>query len=210
MVWSVLFIDLLCVYVSQGWGRLAQVPWCLWTMRDAGLTHTHWSNELTVRQVSSGMAGHFINPVQLKPSHRDGDMDVWGSEYTTPLEKGEEMDVDEGVGRQDEVVESVGCVGLRSRDLPGHSAHLGSNGLRDRMQVVWGHRPRRCVNIHHTLVWQWRTWRQRAKWAGSLGYRWACRTKIKVPEHQQLQSTLTNGGIDGTRRNNKDRGQFGV
>lgn len=192
------------VCVPQGGGRLAQVPWCPWTMRDGSLSHTHWSNELTVRQVSSGAAGRFINPVQLKLTHRDEDLDVWGSECTSHLENYDKMDVDEEVTnkvfrRQDEVVESVGHVGLRSRDSPGCSANPGTIGLGERKQVGWGHRPRRCVNIHHTLVWQWRTWRQRAKWVGSLGYRWACRIKkIRGPKHQQLQSVLTNGVTEGT------------
>lgn len=167
-------------------------------MRDGSLTHTHWNNELTVRQVSGGAAGRCINPVQLKLSHRD--VVVWGSENTAPLVEGETMDVDEGdadeaFGWRDETVESVG---FRSRDLPCGSVPPGCDGLEERKQVSWGHRPRRCVNIHHTLAWQWRTWRQRAKWAGSLGYRWACRIKrIQGPKQQQLQNALTNGGREG-------------
>lgn len=171
-------------------------------MRDGDVTHTHWSNELTVRRVSDGVAGPFINPVQLKLSH----VDVWGSAYTTSVEEDEKMDVDMDDGAadkafrwRDEVVKSVGPVGLISRGCPGHSAQPRSHGLRDRKQVSWGLRPRRFVNIHHTLAWQWQTWRQRAKWTGSSRCRWACRIRrIRGPKHQQLQSAVTNGEREGT------------
>lgn len=186
-----------------------QITWCPWTMRDSGLTHTPWNNELTVRKVSGGAAGRFINLAQLKLNRRDRDVDMWGSEYTAPVEEDEKMDLDMDEGDADEAFrwrdepvgnqESVGPVGLKSRDSLGHSALLWSNGLRERKQASWGLRPHRCVNIHHTLAWQWRTWRQRSKWAGSLGYRWTCRKRqIRRPKHQELQSALTNGERAGT------------
>ncbi|KAB5515286.1 hypothetical protein PHYPO_G00250110, partial [Pangasianodon hypophthalmus] len=185
-------------------GRVPQVPWCRWTMRDGGLTHTHWNNELTVRQVSGGAAGRFINPAQLKLSRRDVDVIVSGSEYTAPVEEDEKMDVDEGDADEafrwrDEALESVGSVGLRSRDSPGRSAQPWSNGFGERKQASWSLRTRRCVNIHHTIAWKWRTWRQRAKWARSWEYRWSCRIRrIRRPKHRQLQNALTNGEREGT------------
>lgn len=171
-------------------------------MRDGGLTHTHRNNELTVKQVSGGVVGRFISPAQLKLSHRDRDM--WGSEFTAPVEEKMDMDTEEGdtdkvFRRRDELVESIGPVGLGSGDSPGCSAQLWSNGFGERKQVSRGLRPRRCVNIHHTLTWQWRTWRQRAKWAWPSGYRWACRVRrLRRPKHRQLQSALTNGEREGT------------
>lgn len=168
------------------------------------MTHTPWNNELTVRKVSGGAAGRFISPAQLKLNRRDRDVDTWGSEYTAPVEEDQKMDVDEGDADEafrwrDEAEESSGPVGLDSRDSLSPSALLRSDGLWDRKQAGWGLRPHRCVNIRHTLAWHWRTWRQRSKWAGSLGYRWTCRRRrIRRPKHRQLQSALTNGARAGT------------
>ncbi|KAK3527581.1 hypothetical protein QTP86_026904, partial [Hemibagrus guttatus] len=170
-------------------------------MRDGSLTHTHWNNELTTRRSSGSAAGRFINTLQIKLSHRD--VDMLESEFTAPVEEYEKLymdtqgDTDKAFRWRDETVESVGPVGLRSRDSPSHSAQSQS-GFRERKQVSWGLRSRRCVNIHHTLAWQWRSWRTRAKWAWSSGYRWVCRIRrVRQPKRQELQSTLTNGKKEG-------------
>ncbi|XP_058239831.1 sentrin-specific protease 3a isoform X3 [Hemibagrus wyckioides] len=172
-------------------------------MRDSSLTHTHWNNELTTRQSSGGAAGRFIKTSQLKLSHRD--VNMVESESTAPVEEDEKIYIDTQEGDTDkafrwrnETVESVGPVGLRSRDSPGHSAQSRSNWFKERKRVSWGLRPRRCVNIHHTLAWQWRSWRQTAKWAGTSGYRWVCGIRRgRQPKHQELQSMLTNGKKEG-------------
>ncbi|KAM9441308.1 sentrin-specific protease 3a isoform 2-T2 [Clarias gariepinus] len=94
--------------------------------------------------------------------------------------------------RRDGAVENAGPVGLRVRDSPGGSARVWRNGVRERKQT------HRCISIHHRLAWQWRTWRQRAKWAGFLGYRRACGIRCtQRPKHQQLQNALTNGDREG-------------
>lgn len=172
-------------------------------MRDGSLTHTHWNNELTAGQSSGGVAGRFINTSQLKLSHRD--VNMVESVSSAPVEEDKKIYIDTQEGHtnkafrwRDETVESVGLVGIRSRDSPGHSAQSRSNGFKERKRVSWGLRPRRCVNIHHTLAWQWRSWRQMAKWAGTSGYTWVCGIRRgRQPKHQELQSMLTNGKKEG-------------
>ncbi|KAF5891136.1 sentrin-specific protease 3-like [Clarias magur] len=82
---------------------------------------------------------------------------------------------------RDGVVENAGPV---VRYSPGRSARFWRNGVRERKQASWGLGLRRCISIHHRLAWQWRTWRQRARWAVFLGYRGACGLRrTQRPKH---------------------------
>ncbi|XP_076867725.1 sentrin-specific protease 3a [Brachyhypopomus gauderio] len=169
---------------------------------------------------------HALSPAQLKLGHRE-DIGTWSMEYTVPDE--DEAKDDEEIGEDEEEVdeevstgfqwnsegdESWGTAQLlkpaqREVGLPRHATQTWLNGLGVRRPSRWWPRARRCVNIRHRLAQQWRTWRQRAKWAGTLGFRRVCRwsrsrrTERHLSQRQPV-STLTNG--EERRRDGGDGG----
>ncbi|XP_026854230.2 sentrin-specific protease 3a [Electrophorus electricus] len=177
------------------------------------------------------VTGHqALRPAQLKLGHRE-DIGTWGTEYTVPdddedkddeeMEEEVEEVVDKGFRWNDEGDESWGKaepllpaqreVGPVARNSPRYSTQTCLIGLGMRRLARWWPRARRCVNIRYRLAQQWRTWRQRAKWAGTLGYRSVRRwSRSRRPERQLSQrqpvSALTNGEADDCRGDGGDRG----
>ncbi|XP_037389092.1 sentrin-specific protease 3a [Pygocentrus nattereri] len=135
------------------------------------------------------------SPAQLKLSRGVEDVGLWGSEYTVPEEEEEEEEeIDEEDEEMDEEADEdesfrgnseseENCVllealqplrnqaGLKARDFPDYAVQTWPDGPGLSRPAWWGHRTRRCMSIRFRLAQQWRTWRQRAKWAGAVGFR---------------------------------------
>lgn len=63
---------------------------------------------------------------------------------------------------------------LQVRDFPEHPVQVRLHGLREQRLKRW-RRLRSSARLRNRLVQNWKTWRQRAQWVGSLGYRRARR-----------------------------------
>lgn len=63
---------------------------------------------------------------------------------------------------------------LQARDFPENPVQVRLHGLREQRLKRW-RRLRSSVRLRNRLVQNWKTWRQRAQWVGSLGYRRARR-----------------------------------
>ncbi|KAA0723222.1 Sentrin-specific protease 3 [Triplophysa tibetana] len=63
---------------------------------------------------------------------------------------------------------------VQARDFPENPVHVRLHGLREQRLKRW-RRLRSSARLRNRLVQNWKTWRQRAQWVGSLGYRRARR-----------------------------------
>ncbi|XP_057190680.1 sentrin-specific protease 3b [Triplophysa rosa] len=63
---------------------------------------------------------------------------------------------------------------LQARDFPENPVQVRLHGLREQRLKRW-RRLRSSARLRNRLVQNWKTWRQRAQWVGSLGYRRARR-----------------------------------
>ncbi|XP_072548763.1 sentrin-specific protease 3a [Salminus brasiliensis] len=152
------------------------------------------------------------SPAQLKLGRGAEDINTWGAEYTVPEEEedeeeldgeeDEEMEedgeaVDEDLSFRGNDTREGNCrllvaalrpahnqVGLKARDFTEYPSQAWPSGLGLSRQVRLGHRNRRCLSIRFRLAQQWRTWRQRARWVGSVGFR---RTRWRTKRRRQRQ-----------------------
>lgn len=63
---------------------------------------------------------------------------------------------------------------FQARDFPAHPFQIRLHGLRQQRLKRW-RRLRSSVRLRNRLVQNWKTWRQRAQWVSTLGYRRARR-----------------------------------
>lgn len=67
-----------------------------------------------------------------------------------------------------------GAAKFQARDFPENTVQIRLHGLREQRMKRW-RRLRSSVRLRNRLVQNWKIWRQRAQWVGSLGYRRARR-----------------------------------
>ncbi|XP_022519425.2 sentrin-specific protease 3a [Astyanax mexicanus] len=141
------------------------------------------------------------SPAQLKLGRGVQDASMWRAEYIVPdEEEDEELDGDEDEEMEEDLEEDLedddelsfrendesegdygllaaalrpvhDQVGLKARDFPDYPSQVWPTELGLVQQVRWGHRNRRFPSIRFQLAQQWRTWRQKARWAGCVGFR---------------------------------------
>ncbi|XP_059404403.1 sentrin-specific protease 3-like [Carassius carassius] len=142
--------------------------------------------------MNPAMAQHAPSPAHFKLGHREEDVRVWGADYTVPELKDEE----ENVEMESEEEDKKDDGGFQCNDKgddeewgsPEHSklvemdvsvtsdfthclAQTSPSPLKERKLARLRYQGQRCVNVHYHLAQLWRTWRQRAKWAGTMGYK---------------------------------------
>ncbi|KAI4878289.1 hypothetical protein NFI96_019214 [Prochilodus magdalenae] len=172
------------------------------------------------------------SPAQLKLARGVEDVGLWGADYTAPDEEEEmdgedeemeeEVDEDDSVLGNDESEDNCGSlealqpsrnqVGLKARDFPDYPAQTWPNGVGLSRQAWWGHRTRRCLSVRFRLAQQWRTWRQRAKWAGTVGFRrsrWRTRRRRQRQPERALMHRESRGG-DGEMADSSSSGRLSV
>uniref|UniRef100_A0A673JLT5 Sentrin-specific protease 3-like n=1 Tax=Sinocyclocheilus rhinocerous TaxID=307959 RepID=A0A673JLT5_9TELE len=138
------------------------------------------------------MAQHAPSPAHFKLRRREEDVRMWGADFTVPEVKDEEENVDMESEKEDKKAEGD----LQRNDKgddeewgsPEHSrlvemdvsvtgdfthclAQTSPSPLKERKLARLRYQGQRCVSVHYRLAQLWRTWRQRAKWAGTMGYR---------------------------------------
>lgn len=176
--------------------------------------------------MNPAMAQHAPSPAHFKLGRREEDVSMWGADYTVPEEEVEE-DEEENVESEEDLVEKKAEGDFQWSDkgnedwgspetsqlvemdvsVTGDFTHClaqtGPSQLKERRLVRLRHRGGlRYSSIRHRLAQQWRTWRQRAKWAGTMGYRRVRRCQRRRHYDNRLYqrqsgSTLLNGDREG-------------
>ncbi|XP_051532055.1 sentrin-specific protease 3-like isoform X1 [Myxocyprinus asiaticus] len=170
--------------------------------------------------INLAMAQHAPSPTHFKLGRREEDVSMWGADYAVPEEEEEDENVD--MESEEDLVEKKDEGGFQWNDKgdedwgsPEHSqpvemdvnvtggftyclAQTKPSPLKERRLARLQYRGKRYVNIRYRLAQQWRTWRQRAKWAGTMGYRrlWRChrrRHSDSRPYQRQPGGSLLNG-----------------
>uniref|UniRef100_A0A673NDP0 Sentrin-specific protease 5-like n=1 Tax=Sinocyclocheilus rhinocerous TaxID=307959 RepID=A0A673NDP0_9TELE len=136
------------------------------------------------------------SPIHLKLGHKE---QVWTGEYIEPvelldeeagfdkneedMEEQDEEEIDSECDpweEKDEVedwqmpFESQPQAKFQARDFPENPFQIRLHGLRQQRLKRW-RRLRFSARLRNRLVQNWKTWRQRAQWVGTLGYRRARR-----------------------------------
>ncbi len=143
--------------------------------------------------MNTAMAQHAQSPAHFKLGRRE-DVRMWGADYTVPEVMDEEEDVD--MESEEDLVDRKAQGGFQRNDKgddeewgsPEHSqlvemdvsvtddftlclAQTSPSPLKERKLARLRYQGQRCLSLRYHLAQQWRTWRQRAKWAGTMGYR---------------------------------------
>ncbi|NP_001098584.1 sentrin-specific protease 3a [Danio rerio] len=149
--------------------------------------------------MNPAMAQHAPSPAHFKLGRREEDVRMWGADYTVPEvedeeEEEEEEEEDDVEMESGEDLEDQGIFHLQDQGddkdwgTPEHSqvaemdvrvtddfthcmAQRRPRLLKVRRLARLPNRGRRYLSIRFRLAQHWRTWRQRAKWAGTMGYR---------------------------------------
>ncbi|ROI27717.1 hypothetical protein DPX16_23039 [Anabarilius grahami] len=175
--------------------------------------------------MNPAMAQHAPSPAHFKLGRREEDVRIWGAEYTVP-EVEEEEDEEENVEMESEedLVEKKAEGGFQCNDKgnneewgsPDHSqlvemdvsvtgdfthclAQSRPSPLKERKLARLRYRGQRCVSTRYRLAQQWRTWRQRAKWAGTMGYR-----RVRRFHRRRLSGNRTFQRLPGSSLLNRD------
>ncbi|XP_016413596.1 sentrin-specific protease 3a [Sinocyclocheilus rhinocerous] len=183
--------------------------------------------------MNPAMAQHAPSPSHFKLGRREEDIRMWGADYTVPEVKDEEENVD--MESEEDLVDGKVEGGLQCNDKgdyeewgsPEHSklvemdvsvtddftlclAQTSPSLLQERKLARLRYRGQRCLSIRYRLAQQWRTWRQRAKWAGTMGYRRVRRCHRRRhsgsrPFQRPPGSSLLNGDPEGRLGTTEER-----
>lgn len=142
--------------------------------------------------MNPAMAQHAPSPAHFKLGRREEDVSMWGADYTVPdpeEEEEEEENVEEDMEEKKAVGDFQWCDKSNEDwgspeysnpvemdvSVTGDFIHCltqtGLSPLKERRLARLRYRGLRCTSIRYRLAQHWKTWRQRAKWAGSMGYR---------------------------------------
>ncbi|XP_052412003.1 sentrin-specific protease 3a [Carassius gibelio] len=184
--------------------------------------------------MNPAMAQHAPSPAHFKLGRREEDVKMWGADYTVPEVKDEEENVE--MESEEDLVDRKAEGGLQCNDKgddeewgsPEHSnlvemdvsvtddftlclAQTSPSPFKERKLARLRYRSQRFLSVRYSLAQQWRTWRQRAKWAGTMGYRRIrrChRRRYSASRHFQRPrgSSLLNGDPEGRLRTTEKRG----
>ncbi|KAL0193667.1 hypothetical protein M9458_011963, partial [Cirrhinus mrigala] len=145
--------------------------------------------------MNPAMAQHAPSPAHFKLGRREEDVRMWGADCTVPeVNDDEEENVE--MESEEDLVDKKAEGGFQWNDkgddedwgspeysklvemdvsVPGDFTHCldqtSPSLLKERKLARLRYRGQRCVSARYRLAQQWRTWRQRAKWAGTMGYR---------------------------------------
>ncbi|XP_051749306.1 sentrin-specific protease 3a isoform X1 [Ctenopharyngodon idella] len=175
--------------------------------------------------MNPAMAQHAPSPAHFKLGRREEDVRIWGAEYTVP-EVEEEEDEEDNVEMESEedLVEKKAEGGFQCNDKgnneewgsPEHSqpvemdvsvtgdfthclAQSRPSPLKEKKLARLRYRGQRCVSTRYRLAQHWRTWRQRAKWAGTMGYR-----RVRRFHRRRLSGNRTFQRLPGSSLLNRD------
>lgn len=186
--------------------------------------------------LNPAMAQHAPSPAHFKLGRREEDARIWGAEYTVPeVEEEEEEDTVEMESEED-LVDKKAEGGFQCNDK-GDNEKWGSpeypqlvemdvsvtgdfthcltqtkpSPLKERKLSRLRYRGQRCVSIRYRLAQHWRAWRQRAKWAGTMGYRRVRRLHRRRlfgnrPFQRRPGSSLLNGDPERSSGTAEERG----
>ncbi|TRY81547.1 hypothetical protein DNTS_012075 [Danionella cerebrum] len=174
---------------------LAQTHWSNELTLTAGQEGTGGGGAIGGRHLMKpAMAQHAPSPAHFKLGNRGVDIRMWGAEYTVPEveeeEEEEEEDEEDYVESGEELLgngpeqcfkwtdkdddkewESPELLqGVEMDDFMHCSPQTRPFQMKARKRAR-SQSGRRYPNIGYLLAQHWRTWRQRAKWAGTMGYR---------------------------------------
>uniref|UniRef100_A0A8C0Y4Y7 SUMO specific peptidase 3a n=1 Tax=Cyprinus carpio carpio TaxID=630221 RepID=A0A8C0Y4Y7_CYPCA len=184
--------------------------------------------------MNPAMAQHAPSPAHFKLGRREEDVRMWGADYTVPEVKDEEENVE--MESEEDLADRRAEGGLQCNNKgddeewgsPEHSklvemdvsvtddftlclAQTSPSPLKERKLARLRYRGQRCLSVRYRLAQQWRTWRQRAKWAGTMGYRRVRRCHRRrhsgIRPFQRLPgSSLLNGDPEGRLGTAEERG----
>ncbi|XP_048040056.1 sentrin-specific protease 3b [Megalobrama amblycephala] len=103
---------------------------------------------------------------------------------------------------------------FKARDFPENPFQIRLHGLRQQRLKRW-RRLRSSARLRNRLVQNWKTWRQRAQWVGTLGYRrarrWRQYSLIASKRREQGCDTLGSSqiGLETTSGGEKEKQFFG-
>ncbi|XP_016137230.1 sentrin-specific protease 3-like [Sinocyclocheilus grahami] len=182
--------------------------------------------------MNPAMAQHTPSPAHFKLGRREEDVRMWGADFTVPEVKDEEENLEMESEEEDKKAEG----GLQRNDKgddeewgsPEHSqlvemdvsvtgdfthclAQTSPSPLKERKLARLRYQGQRCVSVRYRLAQLWRTWRQRAKWAGTMGYRRVRRCHRRRhygsrPFQRLPGSSLFNGDPKGYLGTAEDKG----
>ncbi|XP_051981280.1 sentrin-specific protease 3-like [Xyrauchen texanus] len=171
--------------------------------------------------MNPAMAQHAPSPAHFKLGCREEDISMWGAECAISEQEEEEEHENVEIESEEDLMEKKDERGFQWNDTgdedwgtPEHSLPLETDvsitgdfthclaqtrlgPLKERRLAQLCYRGQRYVSIRNRLAQQWRTWRQRAKWAGTMGYRRLLRCQrrrhfVNQPYQRQSGSLLLN------------------
>ncbi|XP_065106516.1 sentrin-specific protease 3a [Paramisgurnus dabryanus] len=192
--------------------------------------------------MNPAMAQHAPSPAHFKLGRREEDVSMWGADYTVPeeeedeeeeMEEEEEENVEEDLEEKKVVGDFQWCDKSNEEwGSPEHSKPVemdvsvtgdfihclnqtGVSPLKKRRLARLRYRGLGCTSIRYRLAQHWRTWRQRAKWAGSMGYRRVRRCHRRRRTDSRLYQrhsgrSLLNGDPLGTAEETEDSCTNGI
>lgn len=178
--------------------------------------------------MNPAMAQHAPSPAHFKLGRREEDVSMWGVDYTVPEEEvDEEEEENVEMESEEDLVEKKAESDFHWSDkgtkdwgspetsqpveidvsVTGDFTHCLAQTRISTLKEKRLARLRykgglRFSSIRHRLTQQWRTWRQRAKWAGTMGYRKVRRCQRRHHFDSRLYqrqsgTTLLNGDREG-------------